>query len=154
MGLQFKTQQRKKKYPKPSPEGLLGVVSAEIRTGGARENKSPPVLYSLQHLTFTCSTSSFIFLQVTIPTQTESVSALVYGDSSRSTDSPSTVMTPSRCSILTAPQHSTMMAIVWRLFSLCSSLSILIYSLLPLALVYHFNPPLRLLQLFFTFFNS
>lgn len=41
-------------------------------------------------------------------------------------------MTPSRCSILTAPQHSRMMAMVWRLFSLCSSLSIIInYFLLP-----------------------
>lgn len=38
-------------------------------------------------------------------------------------DSPSTLMTPSRCSILTAPQHSRMTATACKLFSLCSSLS-------------------------------
>lgn len=58
---------------------------------------------------------------------------LDYTDSRCSNDSPSTVMTPSRCSILTAPQHSRMMAMVCKLFSLCCSLSILMTSFFPLA---------------------
>lgn len=36
-------------------------------------------------------------------------------------DSPSTLMTPSRCSILMTPQHSRTMAMVCQLLSLCSS---------------------------------
>lgn len=42
------------------------------------------------------------------------------------------VMSPSSCSILMAPQHSRMMAIVCKLLSPCCSLSILITSVFPL----------------------
>lgn len=40
-------------------------------------------------------------------------------------------MTPSRCSILTAPQHSKMSATVRKLFSLCSSFSMFTFTLSP-----------------------
>lgn len=69
-------------------------------------------------------------------------------------DSPSTVMTPSRCSILTAPQHSRMMAMVCKLFSLCFSLSILINSFSPTGLGVITSAHLSFPFAYCSFFNS
>ena len=71
-------------------------------------------------------------------------------DSRCSGDSPSTEMTPSMCSILTAPQHSRTMAIVCRLLSFCCSLSIFNHLFLSLGANSSLINPLN--QVFFFFF--